>query len=274
MTLPDVYDELRPSIVAFVSTGLRGSEDPSVRLPYILGTGFVVDERGIIATNGHVIEVLESLPRDPTTGKRIGRAVLLQDGLDDTHGFVRFLPTEIRSVATIKTFLPGEHWFGESAGPDIGFVQINLREIPAANLVRENGCFRPGIAVATAGYSLGSDPVFLYGELTCPQPILRRGVISSVFPHRAPQPQGFTTDIMIQGGASGSPVFLCDDSAVIGVMHASLLDSGENTNISIAISSIEVEEGLRTLMEQHKFSFEGVPSLADRIESGPIIRID
>jgi S1-C subfamily serine protease len=273
MTLPDIYDEIRPSIVAFLSTGLRDA-DPAARRFSLLGTGFVADERGIIATNRHVIEALESLPRNPITGKRVGLAVLQQDGLDQSRGFVRFLPTEIRTVATIKAFVPGDYWFGASAGPDIGFVQINLRGIPAATLCEATEYFRPGTGVATAGYPLGLDPVLLYGALTCPQPLLRRGVISSVFPHRSPQPQGFTTDIMIQSGASGSPVFICDQPSVIGIMHASLLDQGENTNVSVAISSIQVAQGLRTLLEQHKFSFDGVPSLTERVDFSPIIRID
>lgn len=274
MTLPDIYDEIRPSIVAFVSTGLKDADDPAARQPSLLGTGFVADGRGILATNRHVIEALESLPRNPSTGRRVGLAVLQQDGVDQTHGFVRLLPTEIRSVATIKAFIPGDHWFGASDGPDIGFVQINLRGVPAATLGESNEYFRPGVDVATAGYPLGLDPVLLYGALACPQPLLRRGVISSVFPHRSPQPQGFTTDIMIQSGASGSPVFLCDQPAVIGIMHASLLDQGENTNVSVAISSIQVSYGIRTLLEQHTFSFDRVPSLSERVQSGPIIRID
>jgi hypothetical protein len=259
--------------VAFVSR-LKDSDDPALRSPYLLGTGFVVNEKGIVATNRHVIEALEALPRDPSTSKRIGRAVLLQDGSDEAGGFIRFIPAEIRSVATIKVFVPGELWFGEDGGPDIGFVQINLCGIPAATLCEESLPFRAGTSVAIAGYPLGLAPVLLYGRLTCPQPLIRRGVISSVFPHRAPEPQGFTTDIMIQGGASGSPVFLCDRPVVLGIMHASLLDGEENTNISVAVSSIQVSEGLRTLFQQHKFSFDGAPSLADRLEAAPIIRID
>lgn len=274
MTLPDTYEEIKPSIVAFLSTGLKNSDDPAVRFPNLLGTGFIVDSRGIVATNAHVIKALEALPRDPSTGKRIGRAVLLQDGVSETRGFVRMIPAEIRSVATIKVFIPDEFWFGEEGGPDIGFVQINLSGLPEASLCEESVPFRPGISVATAGYPLGLDPSLMYGKFTCPQPLIRRGIISSVLPNRAPEPQSFTTDIMIQGGASGSPVFLCDRPVVVGIMHASLLDGEANTNISIAVSSIQVAEGLRTLLQQHHFSFEGSLSLAEHVAISPVIRVD
>ena len=72
MTLPDTYEAIRPAIVAFTS-GVVG-RSPAV--PQVIGTGFVVDSRGVVATNRHVVESLAELPRHPRTGKTTAAAWL------------------------------------------------------------------------------------------------------------------------------------------------------------------------------------------------------
>jgi S1-C subfamily serine protease len=86
------------------------------------------------------------------------------------------------------------------------------------------------------------------------------------FPFQVPQPHGFTTDIMIQGGASGSPVFKMDDPIVIGMLGSSLLDfdpSQQNTNISIGLPSLYIARAVASMLQEHPLDLTGVPTLQE-----------
>src|SRR5471030_2518616 len=95
--------------------------------------------------------------------------------------------------------------------------------------------------VATAGFPLGDLPMTMFGnKINQLMPLLRRGVVSSVFPFTGvPQPHGFTIDIMQQGGSSGSPIFRCDAPVVVGMMSASLTQlmtaRGESAEIALRL---------------------------------------
>ena len=61
MSLADTYEKIKPSIVAFtekfsIFTDAELHDKRNVSFPPILGTGFVVDENGVIATNNHIYE--------------------------------------------------------------------------------------------------------------------------------------------------------------------------------------------------------------------------
>jgi len=77
MELLDTFEAVRPSIVAFASR-LSITRQPGTKpiLPPIIGTGFVVDSRGWVATNRHVTDVLRSLPPNPKTGAHSAVAVV------------------------------------------------------------------------------------------------------------------------------------------------------------------------------------------------------
>ena len=62
MALPETFEAIRPSVVAFISRigfAVSGEEPPI--FPHIIGTGFFVHEKGIVATNRHVIEAIEKV---------------------------------------------------------------------------------------------------------------------------------------------------------------------------------------------------------------------
>ncbi len=101
----------------------------------------------------------------------------------------------------------------------------------------------------------------MFNKLTQVVPLLKRGIVSSVFPFAAPFPHGFTLDVMIQGGASGSPVFLEGEPTVVRMVGASLLDKGANTSISIGLPGHLLAAALKTFIENVPIKTDGVPTL-------------
>src|SRR5262245_46200513 len=115
------------SIVALgslaVPTRLRfGSSDD---IPHIIGTGFVVDARGVVMTAGHVARALSSLPKHPATGKHAAVAILfgeparVRDGLE-----MKPLWIEVKGYSFLETFTPNEGIFYGEKLPDLAFVQL------------------------------------------------------------------------------------------------------------------------------------------------------
>src|SRR5689334_5420414 len=62
--LEKTFVDVRPSVVAFASRVVRRDRPD---FPEIIGTGFVVDSRGVAVTNKHVIDALQALPPHPRT---------------------------------------------------------------------------------------------------------------------------------------------------------------------------------------------------------------
>lgn len=75
-SLADVFEGLRPSIVAFGSRIAISPPGQHPLIPTIVGTGFIVDQRGIAVTNNHVIQALQKLPPHPVTGEKSAFALL------------------------------------------------------------------------------------------------------------------------------------------------------------------------------------------------------
>jgi hypothetical protein len=262
MQLPEVFESLRTRIVALGSRLVTTVPGASPKFPTILGTGFLVDRRGIVATNNHVAQALRKLPKHPVTGASAAVALLSSnvEKSDDmrTMGLVF---TDIKAYSLPESFKASGPFYGQSL-PDVAFIRLNVREVPTVSLLSAPNSLVLGMRVATAGYSLGTDPLVAYGEVTQLTPLLREGIVSSLYPFQSPSPHGFTMDIMTQGGASGSPVFLTDNPTVVGIVHAGF----PGTNITIAIPSSLIEVGLTATLENSKWDETGVPTLESIIQ--------
>src|ERR1022692_1662810 len=290
MGLPETFDAVRPSIVAFISRVARrpaGAEPPL--FPSIISTGFFVHGSGIVVTNRHVIGVLEQvnqLPRNPRTGTSAAGALIFTE-IQSSGGqqVIGVLNRDVLGWNALQQFEAGSRWFGESV-PDLGFVQLDVCNVPALRMATEPNTLRVGVSIATAGFPEGSAAITFHGKITQVTPILRHGIISSVFPFAGPYPHGktlpilrhgiissvfpfagpyphgFSVDALLQGGASGSPVFKTDEAIVVGMIASQI----KNTNYTVCVPSDLLAAALTSALPSWPSS-EGIPTLGELIRS-------
>lgn len=266
MTLAKVFRVVRPSIVAFISNLTKVDEvDEEPQFPPIVGTGFVVDSRGVVATNRHIIESLQSLLDHPVTGVPSAGALLFTDPRQTDAGTVAgVVRVPIVGYNCVDCFSIDTPWYGESV-PDMGFVHLKVCGLPALRLADRPGIWETGITAATSGFPLGNAPILYHGRITQVGPLLRRGLVSSVFPFPCPQPCGFTLDVLQDRGASGSPVFFEHDPEVIG-----MLDMGyPNFNITSAIPSYLVKRAVTEHLAQNEALLCDLPDLQSYVDTMP-----
>lgn len=245
MFLEETFEAVSPSIVALGSR-ISIADPNSPVFPKILGTGFVVDARGIVATNRHVAIPLQNLPAHPRTSRPSAFAMFVGPLIHFNGQYVRgVFFTDIKDYVVLDSFISDTPFYGEHV-PDISFLHLDVCELPALKLQTEENSWRVGMSIATAGYAMGKSALILYGRVNQINPFLRQGVVSSVFPYPAPKPHGFSMDIMTQGGESGSPVFLPDTDKVVGLLHAGF----DLTNITIGIPSWLVQGRTRRLLKE------------------------
>ncbi len=254
--LSETFKKLRRSIVGFASMAVASKRGRRPSFPHLIGTGFVIDTRGIVATNRHVVRALEKLPNNPKTGASAAVALTFSDVWEDGEGghLLRVVPISLRRWDKLATFTSSEDFFGGQK-PDLAFVQLNVAGLPAADLVTENGSWEVGTPIATAGFPLGTRALAIYGRINQVAPILRSGIIASVYPFPCPRPHGFTVDIMTLGGESGSPIFFADSPRVVGLLHGGF----NGTNITLAVPSSLVALAFDHYMNTVPLDFTGVP---------------
>jgi hypothetical protein len=269
LDLGKLFADSSPSVLAFIT---KLSSGPKPHFPTIFGTGFFVDSSGLAATNRHVIELFAQLRPHPKTGESTLAAVLFLPG-DDDYSW-QMLVLDVVAWNALANFTSTDTWYG-SKTPDIGFVQLGVRETPTLKLATEKFYLKVGMDVATIGYPMGTLPLTALGKVNQASPFIRHGIVSSLFPCPTPLPHGFTMDIMQQGGSSGSPIFRSDDGMVVGMMSSSvvewrLADSQDaslaysmNTNISIAEPAHIIQKALDLFRKTQPQNTGPLPTLAE-----------
>ena len=278
MTLTELYDNVTPCVVGFISKMQQLPAGQPPIFPEIFGTGFLATSDGLVITNRHVVEFLEQVGRHPQTGEFAGAALMFLVE-PDKHG-CQVLNIGVKSWGAIDSFSSSSEWYGQTV-PDIGFVQLEVRETPFLELADEDFYLRPGMGIATIGYPLGTAPLTLHGKISQVGPFIRRGIVSSVYPFATPRPHGFTFDIMQQGGSSGSPIFASDSPKVVGLMWGGVneprLAQSEsaslmytlNTNISLAESAHIVRAALETVLATEQPDTARLPTLQQLRDAHP-----
>lgn len=184
--------------------------------PPIVGTGFVVDPRGLVVTNRHVIEMMEGIP----SAARFVMVFPLPHVFDEKV-FVGILTRQISRVFMLDPLEIPEPLYGE-ANPDFAFAEIDLQGLSSLDISGEPNLIDVGNDIMTMGFPMGERYLSPYAIDTVSQitPFTRHGIISSVLPCACPHPHGFSIDVLSEPGASGSPIFLADEATVIGILHA------------------------------------------------------
>jgi len=266
MNLAETFNVIRPSIVAFGSKLSVAKQGAQPLFPTIIGTGFVVDERGIVATNKHIAEDLQKMPPHPVTGESSAFALVYGEveHSDNSHSLgMAFV--DIKGFAIPHSFSMNGEYYGEPM-PDLAFLQLKVQGIPALKLATEPNTWRIGMPVATAGFALGTNALIVYQKINQVTPLLRHGIISSLYPFPCPMPHGFTTDIMTQGGESGSPIFLTDSPIVIGLLHAGF----NGANITLGLPSTMLSDALAASLAVAPLDLSDVPTFQTLMEESKV----
>jgi hypothetical protein len=278
MTLPQVFEIVRPAVVAFSPKYIPGGMRPSTAP--IIGTGFIVGE-GLAVTNDHVIDALLRLPRPsevsrddiPFTASLFHFIEKSQFPNAPTDGLAR-IPLEV-----LGFFKAGDLQFAESGyyygprRPDFSIVHLKAKGLPSISLMPNASNVTEGTEVATLGYPTGLDLLAAPGWLHQIGPTLQRGIISGILPFRCAAPHGFLIEVSSLGGASGSPVFLTDDPRAIGVLHAGFQNAARTfmfdhggvplerdyvnlpTALSYVLPAFFIEAALRAVSNDQRFPF-------------------
>jgi S1-C subfamily serine protease len=212
----DAIRSVGPSVVAFGSRIASANRLAPPPFPPIIGTGFVVDSRGLIATNRHVLEAMERIPHEA----RFVMVFPRPEVLDETI-FAGVLTRPILRAFILDAVEAPAPLFGE-ANPDVSFAEIDLQGLPSLDVSAEANVIQVGSEVVTMGFPMGEQYLSPYSTETVSQisPFARHGIISSVLPCECKHPHGFSIDVLSEGGASGSPIFLAEEATVIGILHA------------------------------------------------------
>lgn len=251
MSLESVYSSIvKPCVVAFIRKW-AAAEGQSLEFPSIVGTGFVVDECGIIATNRHVVEAFNHAPPEVLEDQN---GPLVMAGLfrvRQTDGAMTPLFCDVVAAGAVDvpaSMLTRYH----PNQPDIAFAQINARGLKVLELDTDREVFE-GMTLATAGFPMGADALMPNGFLESVNPTLQQGIVSGILPWPCPHPHDYLLNVMLMAGASGSPVFFPDSGKVAAIAYSGLKEIEGNpscwykvpTNLTFASPSRVV----RTLLE-------------------------
>jgi S1-C subfamily serine protease len=214
MTYSNVYKQIKPSIVAIAS-----SLSPHPDFPPIIGTGFIIRETGVIVTNNHVLDAIQTLPRlKSRPGEWPAHVIVFQDYPGEGMGQ---MPLEIEGLGRISVNRPlGSVDYGPKT-PDIGVIFVKMKGLPAAP-ISPTLALEEGDEILTAGFPMGTTTLRAPGWMHQFGPVVQKGIISAILPFPCDSPHQILIQIATQGGASGSPIINPLTGEVCAILFAGL----------------------------------------------------
>lgn len=208
--LANMYEQRRYGVVSIVDIKLRGQAGGggSPDTPEGNGTGVVLDRKGNVVTNWHVLQT--SLKDDPKPGALIARVTVLRpDNMQQTYNAVLMGADKARDLAVIQI---------ESISEEI------LRPLTFSQAIPK---------VGSQAISIGN-PFGFFQSFSV-------GVVSGLGREIKSQtgsliPNGIQHDAMTNPGSSGGPL-LNSSGKVIGLNTAIFTPTGFSVGIGFAISS-------------------------------------
>lgn len=271
MSLADAYGRLKPAVVAITD---RRGDNP--HFPRVIGTGFVINAAGVVATNLHVAEALFQL--EPLAGfEGIPATALLFVPTDDGLGGVTL---EIKEILAPQ--LREHSVYSTPRQFDLALLLVSTGDLPSVEIETDPMQYIEGMQVGCAGFPFGQGLLQASGVLGQIGPTLTHGVLASVNPFPCDNPHALLLDITTHGGSSGSPVFAANTGKVVGVNSATFAPNrmvgpgGEEvvlpTGLATAVPSTHLDLFFKQALEQspelrRHIAAPGL-SLGERLASG------
>lgn len=193
-----------------------------------IGTAFCIREDGVLATNAHVVHLLEAMPQRFVVQNGSGQIFAIEDMLAHPR-------------------------FGGVASPDVGLIRIALdgAELPVLPLADDQRlqALRIGTQLGTLGYPgelaqlYLSQRDFLSGRITSALATFKDGWVGRITDYHGKAAR-FTANHLIQhsaslsGGTSGSPMFAAD-GVVVAINNGGL---GQNVVVQDATGATGIAE--------------------------------
>lgn len=228
--LPELIQQIKPSIVVV------GTYNKTRSPPFVMrGTGFVVENGTLIATNAHVVS--------PAIDRDGGEALVVQTQPGSSGARLR----PARSVAI-------------DSAHDLALLHVEGAPLPAMSL-QKAGTVREGQSVAFIGFPIGGVLGF--------SPVTHRAIVSAITPVAQPGATSnqlnekvikrlrkgsfdvYQLDGTAYPGNSGGPLFDTESGDVIGIMNMVFVKGTKESvlthpsGISYAIPVFYLEELMR-----------------------------
>lgn len=287
MKLIETYRKIKPSIVAITHKYDKLKEGDKIpEIPFILGTGFIVDD-GLIATNFHVSNIIDSQPKPPDAPKDEWPVICMMF-IEVNESDFCMIPLKVIGKFEIGSLEPNDVWYGDMI-PDIAFLQVKAKGLPILKLQSDWHVLKEGMELATAGFPMGRDTLTAPGYLHQMGPTLQKGILSALLPFPRTIPHAFILDVLSINGQSGSPVFLPETGEVVGILYGGLPETAftktnddeylKPTSITYVLPAGQIEESIKESKKMPDFqlpddtlSLEEILNTYPRQESKGTIR--